>query len=63
MTIKQLKKELEKYPEHMDVFLGERTTDFTYGLLENVSCRKINMKEEPDGKTLAKDTVIVLEEF
>lgn len=61
MTVKQLKVELEKYPDNMDVFLGERLTDFKYGLLESVRKEKISFSEDPDSKSLAKDEVIILD--
>lgn len=36
MTVAQLIKELEKYPDNMDVFIDTRKTEFTYGLLNSV---------------------------
>lgn len=63
MTVKELKQKLEKYPENMDVFMDERISDFRYGLLNSVSVTKINFMEEPDGKVLSKDDVIVLSEY
>lgn len=62
MTVKELIKELSKYPEHMDVFISERKTEFTYGLLNSVSSKTINFSEEPDGETLAMDHVVILDE-
>ena len=62
MTVKQLKAELGKYPDHLDVFLDERLTDFTYGLCNSTSSREINFMEEPGGEPLAKDTVVILSE-
>jgi hypothetical protein len=32
MTVKQLKQELGKYPDNMDVFVAERKTEYKYGL-------------------------------
>ena len=63
MTVKELKQKLEKYPENMDVFMDERISDFRYGLLNSISVTKINFMEEPDGKVLSKDDVIVLSEY
>ena len=62
MTVKELKTKLEGCPENMDVFIAPKKTDFNYGLVNKVDVRKINFKEEPDGKTLAKATVVVIEE-
>lgn len=62
MTVSQLKKELEKYPDNMDVFLDERLTEFKFGLLNSVKKKKINFKEEPDGEVLATDNCVILSE-
>lgn len=62
MNVKQLKAELAKYPDDMDVFVAERKTDFTYGLVNSIRSKRINCMEEPDGKTLAKETVVILDE-
>ena len=48
MNVKELKKELEKYPESMEVFMAERKTEFMYGLVNSVSTKEINFKESPD---------------
>jgi hypothetical protein len=63
MNVKQLKKELEKYSDEMDVFLSERKTEFSYGLLNSVKKRKIDFKESPDDdEALASGDVVVLDE-
>jgi len=62
MNVKQLKQELEKYPDDMDVFIDERLTDFRYGLLNGVTKKEINFMEEPNSEPLSKDTVVVLGE-
>lgn len=62
MTKKDLIKALEPYPDNMDVFMAERTSDFAYGLLNSVSSREIPFMEEPDGPELSRDTVIILDE-
>jgi hypothetical protein len=63
MTVKELKQKLEQYPDNMDVFLDERTTEFTYGLLNSISSKKINFKESPDdSEILARETVLILSE-
>lgn len=60
MTVKQLIEELKKYPENMDVFVGERLTDFTYGFVNSVESKEINFMEEVGGEPLSKDTVVVI---
>lgn len=62
MTVKELKQQLEKYPDHMLVFVGERMTDFTYGMVNTVSLKEISFMEEPGDEPLATYTVVVIEE-
>lgn len=62
MTVKELKKKLEQYPDNMDVFIDERVTDFSYGLFNTVSSKVVDFMEEPGGVSLCKDTVVVLSE-
>lgn len=46
MTVKQLKEQLEKYPDEMDVFVAERKTEFNYGLVNSVSKELIRMVDD-----------------
>lgn len=62
MTIKELKEKIANLPDNMDVFVAERKTEFTYGLVNSALVKKINFKEEPDGEVLAQDNVLVLDE-
>lgn len=64
MTKKQLLEAIKDLPDNMDVFMGERLTDFTYGLVNSVQVKEIEFKEDtdPDSPVLAKDRVIVLTE-
>lgn len=63
MTKLDLIKALEPYPDNMDIFLAERKTDFTYGLLNSVSVKKINFIESPDDtEAMASERVIILDE-
>lgn len=62
MTVKQLKQELDKYPENMDVFVAERKTEFSFGLVNSIYKREINFMEESDGEPLSRDFVIVIDE-
>jgi len=63
MTVKQLKEELSKYPDNMDVYVAERKTEFAYGLVNSVYEKVINFMEEPDGEVLSRDNVVVLDEY
>lgn len=68
MTVKQLKDKLSQYPDHMDVFIAERKTEFAYGLLNSVRCEEIIFTENPEfedfgeDEVSATDTVIILDE-
>lgn len=62
MTIRQLKEELSKYPDSMDVFLDERYTEFSYGLLNSVHSKEINFSEDEDAEPMATDIVVILSE-
>lgn len=62
MTVKQLREELSKYPDNMDVFMAERKTEFTYGLVNSARMDRISFSEEPDSKPLATEEVVVLDE-
>ena len=63
MTIKQLKEAIKDLPDNMDVFIDERITDFTYGLVNNATVREIDFYEDHgDEKPLARDKVLVLSE-
>lgn len=63
MTVKQLRIELEKYPDEMDVFMDERLTEFNYGLVNSVTCKEIDFYEQPDdSEPLASDKALILSE-
>lgn len=62
MTAAELIKILEKVPPNMQIFMGERLTEFKYGLVNSAKVKTINMAEEPDGEVLATEKVIILEE-
>ena len=62
MIVKDLIEKLKQYPDNMEVFMDERITDFTYGLLNSVTEKEINFMEEPGGTILSRDKVIVLSE-
>jgi hypothetical protein len=62
MTVKQLRQQLEKFPDHMEVYIHRTTDDFGYSPLETVENKKIPFSEEPGGKALSKEEVIILSE-
>ena len=61
MTVKEMKQQLEKYPDHLDVFLDERYSEFTYGLVNSCVQRKIDFYEDPyDEDPLSTDVPVVV---
>lgn len=63
MTVKQLKEALEKYPDNMDVFMAERKTTFSYGLVNSVTSKEINFYEDEGApEPLAKEKVVIIDE-
>lgn len=51
-------------PDTIDLYMGERLTDFRYGLVNSATLKTISFSEEPDrsGESTT-DEVIVLEEY
>jgi hypothetical protein len=62
MNVRELKTELEKYPDNMDIYLAERKTEFAYGLANSIKERKINLSESPDSEILATENVLIIDE-
>ena len=62
MTVAELKKELEKHPDNMQVFMGEVLTDFTYRMVNGIKSEEIGFGEEECEPELARDTVVILTE-
>jgi hypothetical protein len=62
MTVIQLMEKLKHYPENMDVFMAPRKTEFTYGLVNSITHEDIDFMEEPGGKVLSSDEVVILDE-
>lgn len=65
MNVGELKKELEKYPDHMDVFLAQRTTDYAYGLANSVRVQEIHFEPNDDWENeeeIVKENAIVIDE-
>ena len=61
MKVKDFKN-LPKEFDNLDVFMSQRTTEFTYGLVNSFRIREINFSEEPDGEVYAKEKVLILDE-
>lgn len=62
MNVKELKEKIANLPDNMDVFIAERKTEFSYGLVNSAFVKKINFTEDPDGEVLAQENVLVLDE-
>lgn len=70
MTVKELKEKLSKYPDNMEVFVAERLTEFTYGLVNSCYSKEIRFTEDPYGTdedeiengTYSLETVVILDE-
>lgn len=63
MTIKQLKQAISDLPDNMDVFIGERSTEFAYGLVNSAGVKKIDFYDSVSDETpLSSNDVFVLEE-
>jgi hypothetical protein len=62
MKVKELKEKLNEFPDNMDVFVSERVTDFSYGLVNSVYIKEINFVEEPGGEVLSCDKVVIIDE-
>lgn len=65
MTIKELKLKIENLPDNMEVFIGERVTEFSYGLVNSAEVKNVLFYDEgdPDNEEVqANDDVFVLTE-
>jgi len=62
MKVKELKEIIADLPDDMDVFVDERKTEFTYGLVNSAYVKEINFVEELGGEVLCRDKVLVLDE-
>jgi hypothetical protein len=62
MNIKQLKEIIKDKPDQMDVFVGERKTEFTYGLVNSAYVKEIAFVESPGDEILTTDNVLILDE-
>lgn len=58
MNVKQLKEQLNKYPDDMDVLIAERETEFSYEFLKSLYIIYI---DDPESEPLCSNTVLVLD--
>jgi hypothetical protein len=62
MTLGQFREQTKELPDHLDIFMDERLTEFTYGLVNTAQVKEINFMEEPGGEILSTDNALVLSE-
>ena len=62
MNVKELKEAIADLPDSMEVFIGERKSEFKCGLLNSATVREINFTEEPYGDVIGTDNALVLED-
>lgn len=64
MTIKELKLAIKDLPDDMDVFMAERVSEFTYGLVNSAFVYNVHFKEDPnpDSPVLAVNKALILSE-
>lgn len=60
MTVKELKTKLNQIPEHLEVFVDERQTDFRYGLVKTVKLDHISFYEDPEDEEFLLENVEVV---
>lgn len=63
MTVIQLIHQLNKYPNDMDVFLAERKTEFSFGLLNSVTKQKVDFFDSVDDEEpICSTECVILDE-
>lgn len=63
MNLGEFRKLTAYLPDSIDLFIGERVTDFGYGLVNSATVKEIAMTEESDGTgEKAFETVLILDE-
>lgn len=60
MTVKNLMSRLSKFPENMEVYLCSES-EFRYAPAEDVYEKEIPFSEEPGGRELAREKVIIID--
>ncbi len=67
MTIKELKQKIADLPDNMEVFVAERKTEFSYGLVNSAYVKEIFFTEdefptEDEIKQAPREKVLIIEE-
>ena len=67
MTIKELKRKIADLPDSMEVFVAERKTEFTYGLVNSAYVKEIFFTEdefptEDEIKQAPREEVLIIDE-
>lgn len=63
MNLGEFRKQTAHLADHTDIFIGERLTEFKYGLVNSATFKTITFSEDTDGEgESATDDVLVLEE-
>lgn len=65
MTIKELKEKIKELPDNMDVYIGERVTEFAFGLVNTAGVKNILFYDDgdPDNEDIqANEDVFILTE-
>lgn len=65
MTLGQFRKLTENMPDNLDLFVAERRTEFSFGLVNSAYVKEIGFAEDPMGETIAELNmeVLVLDEY
>lgn len=63
MTLGEFRKKTAGMPDHLDLFVGERVTEYQYGLVNSVELKTIGFMEDYlDTQPVAKAEVLVIDE-
>lgn len=63
MNLREFRERTKNMPDTTDIYIGERLTEFRYGLVNSARYKEILMTEEPDGSgECAPEYVILLED-
>lgn len=62
MKIAQLKQAIADLPDDMDVFIGERLTEESVGLVNSARVQKISVSDEETEEITEYRTVLILSE-
>lgn len=60
MNIKELKEKIKDLPDHMEVTIQQENDEFPLSLAQEAKVIKASFSEEPGGKALAKEDVLLI---